>query len=396
MTSLTMTTNRLLSAIAAFIGAALLAGCGGGGGGSDNASGETSASTSSATAEGLWTGTTTTNRTVTGVVLDDGTFYVLYSTVGNPSRIAGVVQGTGISTSGSFSSSNARDFNLEGLGVLPATVSASYSARRTLSGNISYSGSLGSTSFSSTYDNDYTSTPTLTTLAGSYSGQVATSSGTESVSLTIDSSGTMVATGSSGCRSAGAVRPRATGNVFTFIVSFSGSPCLFAFQSLTGIAYYDSASSRLYAAAPNGSRSNGVLFVGTRESSSTPPSSSSSPYGSLTYRGAGLSGTMTPERGSGENASASLGVLQTTWQEGTTKSVVLSISDNYLGSVSGADMHLVLSRQDYQCKSGAIGLKGDCSGVTWNRVTQSVQFSNVQLIGPGGVGPVIVNGTLKY
>ncbi|MCB1889673.1 MAG: hypothetical protein KDH20_18845 [Rhodocyclaceae bacterium] len=192
------------------------------------------------------------------------------------------------------------------------------------------------------------------------------------------------------------MRPRSTGNIFTFIVSFSGSPCLFAFQSLTGIAYYDSASSRLYAAAPNGSRTDGVLFVGTGTASSAPPPSSSSPFGSLTYRGAGLSGTMTPERGTGENGSASLGVLQTTWGEGTTKSVVLSVSDNYQGSVSGVDMHLILSRQDYQCMSGAIGSKGDCSGVTWNRSTQSVQFSNVALIGPGGVGPVIVNGTLKY
>ncbi|MDR4469058.1 MAG: hypothetical protein MRJ68_12315, partial [Nitrospira sp.] len=44
-------------------------------------------------AEGIWTGTTSTGRTVTGVVLDNEVYWFLYSVVGNPSIIAGVVQG---------------------------------------------------------------------------------------------------------------------------------------------------------------------------------------------------------------------------------------------------------------------------------------------------------------
>ncbi len=43
---------------------------------------QTPASTPSNTAEGLWSGTTGTNRTLTTAVLDDGTYYFFYSVVG--------------------------------------------------------------------------------------------------------------------------------------------------------------------------------------------------------------------------------------------------------------------------------------------------------------------------
>ncbi|MEP6934222.1 MAG: hypothetical protein ABI988_09825 [Nitrospirota bacterium] len=89
----------------------------------------TTSAPTSGSAEGLWSGSTNTNRTIVGVVLDDGTYYLLYSVAANPNQIAGVVQGTGISNNGSFNSEHAKDFNMEGLGVLNATVSASYALR---------------------------------------------------------------------------------------------------------------------------------------------------------------------------------------------------------------------------------------------------------------------------
>jgi hypothetical protein len=44
--------------------------------------------TSANTAEGLWFGTTNTNRTLTAAVLDDGTYYFFYSVAANPNQIA--------------------------------------------------------------------------------------------------------------------------------------------------------------------------------------------------------------------------------------------------------------------------------------------------------------------
>ncbi len=155
-----------------------------------------------ASAEGLYIGATSTNRTVTGLVLDDDSFYVLYSSVGNPAVIAGVVQGNGTSNNGSFSSSNARDFNLEGLGVLNATVSASYNAKQLLNGTVSYT-SGGPTTFTSTFDAAYDTAPSIAALAGTFAGQVAFSQGVENANVTITSSGALNGVGASGCTVSG-------------------------------------------------------------------------------------------------------------------------------------------------------------------------------------------------
>lgn len=244
------------SFITSAVACAFVAGCGGGG---DSATPPVAASS----AEGLYVGTTTTGRTVTGLVLDDGTYYMLYSPVGAPTAIAGVVQGTGTSTAGTFSSSNARDFNLEGLGVLSATVSASYVAKQSLNGTVSYSPS-STTSFSGTYSANYEAVPSLTTLAGTFAGQVASSAGVENASVTISSAGAISGSGASGCAVSGSATPRARGNVFNISLTFGGAPCLFANETLAGIAYFDSAAKRLYAAAPNAGRTDGVLFLGVK------------------------------------------------------------------------------------------------------------------------------------
>ena len=80
----------------------------------------------STSAEGRWTGVTHTGRAVAGLVLEDGSYWLFYSARDNPNVLAGLVQGTGTSHSGSFGSSNTRDFNLEGAGIRAATMRGSY------------------------------------------------------------------------------------------------------------------------------------------------------------------------------------------------------------------------------------------------------------------------------
>jgi hypothetical protein len=258
-----MSRQMKVLALGAFV---VLAGCGGGGDSPTQATAAAEAtgqeaSSATATAEGLWSGTTATNRTITGIVLSDGTYYFLYSFVGNPSLVAGVVQGTGMVSGTTFSSSNARDFNLEGLGVLPGTVSATVATRQSLSGTVSYG--TGSTSFSTTYHSDYEATPSLAAIAGTFTGQVALSAGIQSASVSVSPSG-VLSGGSGGCAIGGTMTPRSDGNAFNVVVTFGASPCYFAHQTFSGIAYYNSGARRLYAAAPNASRTDGVLFVGTK------------------------------------------------------------------------------------------------------------------------------------
>lgn len=245
--------KTLTTLSASLISALLMAGCGGGGGDSPPAA--------ATTAQGLWIGTTSTNRTITGLVLSDGTYYVLYSSVGNSSTIAGVVQGTGSSNAGTFSSTNAKDFNLEGLGVLSATVSASYSSKQSFNGTIAYSGA--STPFTSAYDANYETTPTLASLSGTFTGQVALSVGVQAATVTVSPSGA-ISGGASGCSISGTTTPRADGNAYNLSITFGSSPCFFANQTFTGIGYFNSTTKRLYAAAPNAARTDGVLFVGTK------------------------------------------------------------------------------------------------------------------------------------
>jgi hypothetical protein len=242
--------------IAPLLVAAAFVGCGGGGVES------TSTAPSTATAQGLWTGTTSTNRTVTGIVLSDGSYYVLYSPAGSPTLIAGVVQGNGASAAGSFSSSNGKDFNLEGYGVLPAAVAGSFTTKQSFSGTITYSPAT-STTFTTVYDADFEVTPTLAALAGTFTGQVASSAGTQTATVTIASSGA-ISGSSSGCAISGTVSPRSDGNAYNVSLTFGPAPCALTGQTLTGGAYFRSATKRLYAVAPNSGRTDGVLFVGTK------------------------------------------------------------------------------------------------------------------------------------
>ena len=123
-------------------------------------------------------GSTNTNRTVGGVVLDDGTYWVIYSQEGNSNVIAGALQGRFSTNGNTVSSSNGRDFNFEGLGVNDFTASGSVAERQSLDATVTYDGGTQVT-VSAEYSSDYELTPSLSTIAGSYSGNSVASGGVE-------------------------------------------------------------------------------------------------------------------------------------------------------------------------------------------------------------------------
>ena len=216
-------------------------------------------------AEGLWPGSTDTNRTIVGAVLDDNSYYVLYSAPATPNVIAGFVQGTGTSNNGTFNSTNAKDFNVEGLHVLDATIAGNYVARQSLSGAVNYSGVM-IPNFTSTFDHAYDTTPGLPSLAGTYTGNLGISSlggPLASASVTVAADGAFTGA-AAGCTFTGAATPRVRGNVFDGSITFGAAPCVFAGNTLNGIAYVDVPNNRLYLAAPTSTRTDGVVFSGTR------------------------------------------------------------------------------------------------------------------------------------
>jgi hypothetical protein len=211
-------------------------------------------------AEGLWMGTTSTGRTVGGVVLDDGSYWVLYTALGNPNVVAGLIQGNGASQLGSFTSSNTKDFNLEGSGIQDATIDGSYVEKQSLNGTIAYiNGNKGS--FTSTYDADYELTPDMNLIAGTYTGPTADG---QTVTVIAASDGTISGHSTDGCTFTGSFAPRAKGNVFNVIVTFGGGPCSNGTDTVNGVAFFDTATRRLHSAAVNNTRTNGFVFIGTK------------------------------------------------------------------------------------------------------------------------------------
>ena len=216
-------------------------------------------------AEGLWIGSTSTSRSVTGIVLDNGTYWILYSVPHASSLIAGVVQGTGTSLNGSFSSSDGIDFNLEGQGINNATVSASYMVKQSFNGSVTYPSLNQAYTFTSSYNSDYDQTPSVSAIAGTYIGLASVAGSNEPITIVVSSQGVVAGTGgTSGCQYLGAAVPRARGNLYDLSVVIGGGACPSGTSAVTGIGYFDASAKRLYLTALNKSRSDGLIFVGIK------------------------------------------------------------------------------------------------------------------------------------
>ena len=233
--------------------AILLTACGGGGGSAGG--GPVQASPA-----GLYNGTGAT-RAFTVLVLDTGRYYALYGpTGGSTSVIAGVIVGDGTASGSTFASTNLHDFSLEAGVISLGTLTSTFAAKTSFNGSVAYSG--GQTSvFTGTYNSAYETVPTLASVAGVYSGQVASVAGVETSTLTVNASGALSGTTSGGCSYTGTVEPHAAGNAYDVSTAF-GAGCLFSGQTFKGHAYLS--GKVLYAVVPKADLSTGALFVGTK------------------------------------------------------------------------------------------------------------------------------------
>ncbi|MDH4085356.1 MAG: hypothetical protein OEU99_17650 [Nitrospira sp.] len=212
-------------------------------------------------AEGRWAGVTPTGRTVAGLVLEDGSYWLFYMARDNPTILAGLVQGTGTSHSGSFGSSNSRDFNLEGTSIRAGTMHGSYVHNKSFHASIAYFNG-DTASFTSTYDADSESAPNMNLVAGTYAGLRADD---HRVTVTVDAAGTLSGHASDGCTFAGTLSPHAKDNVFQTSVTLEGVTCHTETETLAGVAFFDAATNRLYSAALDNARTTSFLFLGTKE-----------------------------------------------------------------------------------------------------------------------------------
>lgn len=247
--------------------------CGGGGGESSssgdggvspgNGSGGGPTLVTSNAAEGMWRGSGDNAAGIYGVILNDGSFYAVYSTPSDKSVLAGVVTGTGQASNGSFTVQDAVDFNFGGDGVSPVSVSASYFAKSSLSGVLTHT-NRESFAFSTQYNPVYEQPANATLATGTYAGNALSPAGTQTAFMTLQANGTITGVVASNCNFSGVATPRGSVNVFNLSITFRGGPCPLGTDTLTGIGFYDIPNKQFYVAAPNTTRTDGLFFQGTR------------------------------------------------------------------------------------------------------------------------------------
>lgn len=242
--------TKLITAAAALTVAALLAGCGGG--------------DDSGPSTGGWVGTSTSNRDVTAVVLSDGGYYLMYSAVGDPNTVGGVVQGTASISSGAFTSSDALDFNVEGAGMKPGAVAASLHPYDKFEGGFTPATTGNALSFQTRFDFAKSlGGATLAQLAGAYNGNAGFALGVRPAVFTVTATGA-VSSSINGCAITGTATPRTDINGYDLTIAFGPAPCAIPNLSFTGIAYIRQDNGRLYAAARNAATKQSVIFSGSK------------------------------------------------------------------------------------------------------------------------------------
>lgn len=221
-------------------------------------------------AEGLWQGSMDTNRSVTTLILNSSFYWMLYSSAGNPTSVAGVVVGNSLSSNGKITSSNGKDFNFETGALLPLTWTGSYLTQTSLQASLTYTGIPGGiVALNATHDNSYRATPSLATIRGTYSGATTSlANGSVDTTLVIYEAGQVSGSRTDGCTFTGNVAPAVRGNAYTVSIDY-GLGCSERNSGRStnskGSAYLNPVNNRLFSVTLNNSINDVLLFMGNKQ-----------------------------------------------------------------------------------------------------------------------------------
>ncbi|WP_321800120.1 hypothetical protein [Caballeronia sp. J97] len=245
--------------VSSVLAALVLSACGGGGGSSDDKTANNAVVPSgNFDAQGMYMGTDSNNDTVTGVVLDNGTYYFVY--VNQATNALGLVQGTATASNGVFNSADATDFEVTRSAARHGSITANYVPQSSLNGTFT-SAANGSASFTTAYSTVYDQTPSLSAIAGTYTGAGATFRGSETVTFAIDTDGTVRGSGPSGCSFSGRVKIHGTKNVYDTAITF-GDTCPNQGQTFTGVVSVN--GNALIAAAMHADRTEAFVVAASK------------------------------------------------------------------------------------------------------------------------------------
>lgn len=226
----------------------------------------TGTSTSSQSAEGLWRGTTSTSRTVTSLIIDNGQYWMIYSAAANSSSTAGVIMGSSASSDGQITALGGRDFDFETGGLYFLALNGTYTARSRLQGTLTYADAPGAAvTFDTSYDGNYDTTSSLATLAGAYTGSGKTINSLDAnTRFNITTNGQISGTRTDGCTFTGLATPRPTGKAYSITLNFNSSACINGTLFTSGYAHFNPSTRQLYSVTRNSSNNDAFVFIGNR------------------------------------------------------------------------------------------------------------------------------------
>lgn len=255
-----------------FVAAWVAAACGGGGDdGGSSSSGSTERPASSA--QGYYIGNVTggTTNSFRMLVLENNEFWLVYGALsGSTLSIQGFVQGSGIYSAGTFTSTAAKDYT--GGGAAAGTFGGSF---KTSSPSFVTSVSGTANAFGHTLalagdDNVlsllYFLPASVSDISGSWPVSLTTG---ETGTLSVNAAGGLTLSSPRGCTGTGALVPRPSGkNVFNLTLTFGAAPCVLPGATFTGVAYVSSVSlstqKQLTGLAHNSAQTLGLLMLGAR------------------------------------------------------------------------------------------------------------------------------------
>ena len=198
-------------------------------------------------AAGIWHGTTKSGNAFDGVVLEDGTYYMVVRSAADGTPLAGL-QGSSSAIDGTFTSSLARNVPYRGTF---AGGGAAISGTSVAGSSLQLTVGTGATAetITASYDVAYGIPASLAAVAGSYSGynthyQDTLIHGT----IKIDAAGAVTMVGQ--CSFGGSVTPHGTTGVFDFRLVSHGVCLGGAGNTATGVLWYDDAASRIMGLLP--------------------------------------------------------------------------------------------------------------------------------------------------
>jgi hypothetical protein len=197
-------------------------------------------------------------RNVFGYILGDGSYYLLYTQVGDATKLEGFYQGRSRLDVQNFEAQDGRN-HVFGQPALPLDISAYWEPGQVVAGWLK-SADLDEARLH-LYPQEPPVVPTLASIAGSYAAQTSFSAPGR---FSISADGLLRGGGdASVCVLVGQLTPRAGETAFDVTLRFDGPGCVFPGQVFEGAAFvHPTVSTRVYIAAANGARSTGILLVG--------------------------------------------------------------------------------------------------------------------------------------